>query len=579
MSDLQNDYSAEQEPEGSRDPLGILQDIVGENYYVKGYLGGGGFGHIYLAEDTRPFGPKVVLKFLKDPENQERSRREAEILSRLAHPNISKILGYLDDCNALVMLYIEGKTCGDMLRETEKERFPEPLLHRVATGLLNALDYVHQKEIYHRDINPNNILIDANKNVYLIDFGIAKSLLDDRTSTSDRAFTPNFAAPERRSGIRKYDYARADIYELGGTLFKLATGGIPYVNPEKPNAKEWGGTRASLLTPEFQRFLKKASSPHPDDRYESVAAMESDFAKIKRLYSRRKRISFKSIVTAAIILGGLAGVFLILKEERSPEKGPVVSSPVETDSTNFVKRDSILPVIIPPQPKQIEKKEEVVQTSNRVKDAVAEAKPDKVSFPVDNSKQSPEILVVMKPRTTQTHIFIVPSDNTILSVDDTIRPIGSAFETRQGIHHIKVINPNWPILIDTFVSDQPEITLRKDLKQEFIDTPVIPIQFVLVPPGANSTASLRINGRIQFFTEFPTETISLHSGRYDIRVDLNSDLGQTGHLMVPDSCAMFQIKGNERISGFAGAEGIADLGSLTSNNLVILKIYWSLQKQ
>src|ERR1051325_3020567 len=216
------------------DPL--IGVIVAEKYRLEAKLGEGGMGAVYRATRLM-IGDEVAVKILHseqhDPKASERFRREAQAAARLKHPNAVNIydFGVTDDgLQYLVMEFLEGES----LRKIIKQQGPLPcstaaeILSQVCAGL----DEAHRHHIIHRDIKPDNIIINVTVTgirVKVLDFGIAKiydHTASSLTQTGNVLGTPHYMSPEQCIG-EELD-SRADVYSLGVVLYEMLTGRVPF---------------------------------------------------------------------------------------------------------------------------------------------------------------------------------------------------------------------------------------------------------------------------------------------------------------------------------------------------------------
>jgi len=206
-------------------------------FEVTGVLGQGGMGAVYLARRAdgqfeQDAAIKLVRHGFETPVALERFRQERQILARLTHPSIARLLDggtALDEAGAdtpfLVMEYVEGEPI-----TTYCTNHAVGMADRIALFRLvcDAVQYAHQQLVVHRDIKPTNILVTRTGQPKLLDFGIAKLVTDEdvdrstRTATAHLILTPDYASPEQVTGDRVT--AAADIYSLGVLLYELLTG-------------------------------------------------------------------------------------------------------------------------------------------------------------------------------------------------------------------------------------------------------------------------------------------------------------------------------------------------------------------
>jgi serine/threonine-protein kinase len=281
-------------------------------YRLERLLGEGGMGQVWMAcRDDGLYQRRVALKLLRpglaDPNLRLRFTRERQILARLEHANIARLLdaGATQDGQPYLALeYVDGEPITDWCQQ----RLP-PLAQRLALFLqtCDAVSHAHANLIVHRDLKPSNILVTALDDVRLLDFGIAKLLdnpeaLPDNTRTGLRAFTLHYAAPEQIRG--EPVTTMTDVYSLGVVLYELLTGSKPY-RPRRPTDAEWEEAilhadpqrpsqallRAADADPAhghaLRRFARqvsgdldnivlKALAKQPERRYPSVEALALD---------------------------------------------------------------------------------------------------------------------------------------------------------------------------------------------------------------------------------------------------------------------------------------------------------------
>jgi non-specific serine/threonine protein kinase/serine/threonine-protein kinase len=208
-------------------------------YAMQKLLGSGGMGAVYLAHRadksfTKQVAIKVIHRGMETDRILQRFRRERQIIASLDHPNIARLLdgGATDDGRPyIVMEYVDGmpiNTWCDQKRLSTDKRL------RIFLQVCDAIQYAHQNLIIHRDIKPGNILVRADNTAKLLDFGIAKIMnpdiagaaTPDKTATSLRLMTPQYASPEQVKG--EPVTTASDVYLLGIVLYELLTGHRPY---------------------------------------------------------------------------------------------------------------------------------------------------------------------------------------------------------------------------------------------------------------------------------------------------------------------------------------------------------------
>jgi serine/threonine-protein kinase len=279
--------------------------VVGP-YRLREALGEGGMGAVYLAERADgQFEQQVAVKLLRHGLHGEESRlrflRERQILARLAHPSISRLLdgGVTEDGTPFfVMERIDGKP---VTTACDERRLGVDARLAIFLRVCEAVQYAHANLVVHRDLKPSNILVDRAGTVKLLDFGIAKLLADEEggaeaTRTRLRALTPEYAAPEQVRGDPVT--TATDVYALGVLLYELLTGERPYRiergaalawdwavlerEPARPSA--CGGSLPGIGARELGRRLRgdldlivlRALQEEPARRYASAEALAAD---------------------------------------------------------------------------------------------------------------------------------------------------------------------------------------------------------------------------------------------------------------------------------------------------------------
>ncbi|MGB8647864.1 MAG: tetratricopeptide repeat protein [Anaerolineae bacterium] len=206
-----------------------IGQLVSNRYRVIRILGQGGFGAVYLVEDTRLAGRLVALKetFNNMPEAIAQFEFEARVLAQLFHPSLPRVSDFFPEPNGhrfLIMDYIEGQ---DLDKLIERRVVSETQAIQWLIQVSEAVAYLHGQNtpVIHRDIKPNNIKIKSDGRAVLVDFGIAKLYNPQkRTVRAARAVTPGFSPPEQYFGGTN---ARSDVYALGATLYCALTRTVP----------------------------------------------------------------------------------------------------------------------------------------------------------------------------------------------------------------------------------------------------------------------------------------------------------------------------------------------------------------
>ena len=277
-------------------------------YRIDAVVGAGGFAWVYKAYDPELEIP-VALKILKpqyagDETFEGRFRREASTAARLRHPNIVKIyaVGREDDAVYFAMDYLP-QGLSDKLEVMTT--LPESMVIRMGIDVASAIGFAHREGVIHRDIKTDNILFDEHGNAIVADFGIARAVSGyaEQTGTNMVVGTPQYFSPEQARGLQLD--GRADIYSLGVTLFKAATGVLPFTGDDwyeiARQHVEDKPPRPRSLNPGLSRDLEdvilKCLEKDPEDRYQTGEALAQELATL--LQDRGESATFRTLVVPA----------------------------------------------------------------------------------------------------------------------------------------------------------------------------------------------------------------------------------------------------------------------------------------
>lgn len=342
--------------------------IIDGRYLIREKIGSGGFGAVYLAEDTRFSGNNRVAIKQIDSSNEKiakTSKVEADLLYNLSHPNLPKVTNCFQENGAsfIVMDYISGEDLGQGLLKKKKFQIDEVL--KIADTVLDALEYLHSFPIYHRDVKPHNIKVDEKGKIFLLDFGTAKGNLQEEKTLqiggqSITGYTPFYAPLEqvlrvdpnsfllltalneeklRDFAERKTD-GRSDIYALGATLYHLLTG----FSPEQATATVrahalWSNKPDPLpniknlnaeVSPALANAIHRALEVMPEHRFQTVVEFRQSL----------QRAQMASVQTKATEVVNIANQFQPAATQIAPQiinvKQDEPSVPSFSQPVNFV---------------------------------------------------------------------------------------------------------------------------------------------------------------------------------------------------------------------------------------------------
>ncbi len=260
---------------------------INDRYEIIKTIGEGGMANVYLANDTI-LERKVAIKVLRgDLSNDEkfirRFKREALSVSNLSHPNIVEVydVGEEEGNYYIVMEYIEGKTLKQLLQKRGALTLPEVI--DIMSQLTDGLAHAHEAYIIHRDIKPQNIMIEDNGLVKITDFGIAMALNSTQlTQTNSVMGSVHYLPPEQANG--KGSTIKSDIYSLGILMYELLSGTVPFkgdtaveialkhMKEKIPSIRKQNPT----IPQSIENIILRATAKNPKNRYDSVREMYTD---------------------------------------------------------------------------------------------------------------------------------------------------------------------------------------------------------------------------------------------------------------------------------------------------------------
>ena len=321
----------------------LTSGIVLQNrYQIINRIGGGGMGDVYLAADLHLQNRKVVVK-----ENNGGDPKlfyaEANILAGLHHPNLPRVIDHFIEANNaqyLVMDYIAGQNLEQLVQSRGKLTETEALAWM--TQILDAVKYLHDNHIIHRDIKPQNIIITQNGRAVLVDFGIAKVIQPGHaTKTGAHGIgSPGYAPLEQYTGGTD---ERTDVYSLGATLYFALTGIEPPPAPSRAYGKPLESVRAinPSLSVNTESAIVKAMALAGNQRFQNVA----DFEQALRAQSVTAMPNWKMLGVGAILVALL--IFSIALILVFSGRGMPTTVPPTSIALAILTAPSVLPTKTP----------------------------------------------------------------------------------------------------------------------------------------------------------------------------------------------------------------------------------------
>jgi serine/threonine protein kinase len=335
----------------------MIGTVLSGRYRLEAKLGSGGMSTVYLARDTtldRPVAVKVMHREMSEQADQlERFRQEARAVAKLSHPNVVSVIDAGEDGGYpyIVFEYVEGETLKTRIGRVGALDTQEALAY--AIEIARALTVAHARKMVHRDIKPQNVMIDAEGRAKLTDFGISRQLEQDGMTATGRVLgTTDYVAPEQAMG-RGADQ-RSDIYSLGVVLYEMLTGGVPFeadsqvgvamkhVNEELPDVQ----AQRPELSAATALVVERATAKDPAKRYADIGEMIDDLSTAleveaaragsttgeatsvldavppaSRKLSGRARWSWVAIVVAILIAAAAVAVILLDSSGNTPVVG------------------------------------------------------------------------------------------------------------------------------------------------------------------------------------------------------------------------------------------------------------------
>ena len=277
----------------------LSSTVLSGRYRLESKLGSGGMSTVYLALDEvldRPVAVKLLHREISEEADQlERFRREARAAARLSHPNLVGVIdaGEDDGRPYIVFEYIEGRTLKRRIQEEGGLPVDEAVAYAIEIG--RGLTAAHARKLVHRDVKPQNVLIDPDGRAKVTDFGIARSLEQKGMTATGRVLgTTDYVSPEQAMGEDVDE--RSDVYSLGVVLYEMLTGDVPFsaetqvgvamkhVNEPLPDVQAKRPEASAAVA----SVVDRATTKDPRDRYGSVAEMVRDLEQTLEVEAARR---------------------------------------------------------------------------------------------------------------------------------------------------------------------------------------------------------------------------------------------------------------------------------------------------
>src|SRR3954451_12865550 len=267
----------------------MIATVLSGRYRLEAKLGSGGMSTVYLARDTtldRSVAIKVMHREMSEQADQlQRFRQEARAVAKLSHPNVVAVIDAGEDGGYpyIVLEYVEGETLKQRINRVGALDVQEALAYAIEVA--RGLTVAHARKMVHRDIKPQNVLIDSEGRAKLTDFGISRQLERDGLTATGRVLgTTDYVSPEQAMG-HGVDQ-RSDIYSLGVVLYEMLIGQVPYhadsqvgvamkhVNEELPDVQQ----RRPELSAAAAMVVEHSTAKDPGNRYQQVGEMIDDLS-------------------------------------------------------------------------------------------------------------------------------------------------------------------------------------------------------------------------------------------------------------------------------------------------------------
>src|ERR671930_1247080 len=278
--------------------MNVIGTLIGGRYRLEERIGAGGMSTVYRAFDPtleRWVAIKLMHRDIStDPDQLERFRREARAVASLSHPHIVTVIDAGEDDGApyIVFEYVPGETLKDRIRAVGRLPVVEAVAYAIEIG--RALECAHSHRLVHRDVKPQNVLIDPDGRAKVTDFGIARSLEAHGLTAPGRVLgTTDYVSPEQALGHDVTE--QSDIYSLGIVLYEMLTGEVPFradtqvavamkhVRDPLPDVQR----RRPEISATLASVIERATAKETENRYQTVHEMVHDLEEVLAIEAAR----------------------------------------------------------------------------------------------------------------------------------------------------------------------------------------------------------------------------------------------------------------------------------------------------
>jgi eukaryotic-like serine/threonine-protein kinase len=305
----------------------VIGTLISERYRLEEKIGSGGMSSVYRAFDPtleRWVAIKLMHRDIShDPDQLERFRREARAVARLNHPHVVTVIDAGEDDGApyIVFEYVEGETLKDRIRRLGRLPVSEAVAYAIEIG--RALEAAHASKLVHRDVKPQNVLIDPDGRAKVTDFGIARSLEAQGLTATGRVLgTTDYVSPEQALGHEVT--GQSDIYSLGIVLYEMLTGETPFkadtqvavamkhVREPLPDVQR----RRPEISASLAAVVERATSKETQNRYQDVSEMVHDLEEVLAIEAARTGQTTGEATTVLQSLSGDTADFAPIRLRR-----------------------------------------------------------------------------------------------------------------------------------------------------------------------------------------------------------------------------------------------------------------------